>query len=64
MATGFQQRVIDEKSELDLKINALNAFVIGGIFKTLPEADRELLLRQLDIMKAYEHILEVRISRF
>ena len=62
--TGFQSRVVDELSELNLKINALYAFTIGGIFKTLDPIDQNLLIRQLDTMSAYRHILEKRISRF
>lgn len=62
--TGFQSRVIDELSELNLKINALTAFTISNVFKSLDPVDKSLLLRQLDTMSAYRHILEKRISRF
>ncbi|BAQ22950.1 hypothetical protein AU156_gp152 [Edwardsiella phage PEi20] len=62
--TGFQSRVVDEHSELSLKINALRAFTVGAVFKTLEDIDKELLLRQLDTMSAYQHILEKRIARF
>lgn len=62
--TGFQSRVIDELSELSLKINALTAFTIGNVFKSLDPVDQSLLVRQLDTMSAYRHILETRISRF
>lgn len=62
--TGFQSRVIDELSELNLKINALAAFTIGAVFKSLDPVDQSLLVRQLDTMSAYRHILEKRISRF
>lgn len=62
--TGFQSRVVDEHSELSLKINALRAFTVGAVFKTLEDTDKELLLRQLDTMSAYQHILEKRIARF
>lgn len=62
--TGFQSRVIDELSELNLKINALSAFTIGSVFKSLDPVDQSLLVRQLDTMSAYRHILEKRISRF
>lgn len=62
--TGFQSRVIDELSELNLKINALTALTIGSVFKSLDPVDQSLLLRQLDTMSAYRHILEKRIQRF
>ena len=62
--TGFQSRVVDELSELTLKINALRAFTVGAVFKTLDGVDQGLLLRQLDTMSAYQHILEKRIARF
>ncbi|WP_425133828.1 crAss001_48 related protein [Enterobacter hormaechei] len=34
------------------------------IFSRLPQVDRNMLIKQLDAMKAYELILRARIARF
>lgn len=60
----FKIRVIEELNELNLKINALNVFILSNVFKTLDHQDQILLQRQLDVMGAYRHILEQRIERF
>lgn len=60
-----QLRVIQEKAELTERIGNLEVFVINGqIFKTLDSRQQSLLEQQLDTMKAYEHILALRISYF
>ncbi len=42
-----QQRVVDEKTELDKKANALSNFIgISAIFPTLDAAEQERLNRQ------------------
>lgn len=60
----YQQRVVDEKAELDAKIAKLDAFTLGDVFAALPVCDRVLMLRQMAAMLAYVSILEVRIERF
>lgn len=62
--TGFQSRVVDERDLLKLKINALANFVNGETFKGLSPLEAELLTRQLDIMNAYLHVLDMRIANF
>lgn len=61
-----QQRVIDEKAELDEKILKLSAFidVANPIFASLPEAERGRLCVQADIMGQYSQILKERIEAF
>ena len=59
-----QQRVIDEKTELDDKISRLSPFLEGETFKTLSEAEQVRLKIQLSIMKVYSNILEERIEHF
>lgn len=61
---AFELRVIEELNELNLKMNALNAFMLGKIFQSLDPIDQQLLGRQLDVMGAYRNILEQRIQRF
>lgn len=60
-----EQRVIDEKEELDEKLAKLIAFTgASPIFASLPLADQELLCEQRTVMSRYSDILEQRIARF
>lgn len=59
-----QQRVVDEKAELDDKITKLTAFTSGDIFKSLEHRDQELLVQQLGYMRNYSETLSLRIERF
>lgn len=59
-----QQRVIDEKTELDGRLKKLNAFIDGEIFKGLPEDERTRLRKQVGYMKCYSYVLEERIAAF
>jgi hypothetical protein len=62
-----QQRVIDEKQSLDLKIDSLKDFINDDdqkIFDRLPEAEQLDLARQLAAMKAYSAHLTNRVARF
>lgn len=61
-----QQRVVAERAELSTRIDALEAFIFPShpVFSTLDERQQSLLTQQLDAMKAYEHILGLRISYF
>lgn len=59
-----QQRVVDEKTELDIKITKLSDFSNGDIFKTLPDDEQERLTRQFNIMRDYSAVLGERINAF
>ncbi len=60
-----QQRVVDEKTELDARIDKLNAFIATSlIFVGLDPAERERLREQLKHMKAYSAVLGERIAAF
>jgi len=60
-----EQRVVDEKDELGVKLNALYAFIKDSpIFKELPGMDQGLLDKQYDAMTVYYTILEHRIAKF
>lgn len=59
-----QQRVVVEKAELDLKLNALNEFTGTETFQDLPSEDRWLLDQQYQAMSAYSAVLARRIARF
>lgn len=59
------RRVVDEKEELDKKLNLLKAFITSNpIFQKLDEAEQHRLQIQLSIMQAYSDILYARISAY
>jgi hypothetical protein len=60
----FQQRVIDEKKELDEKLQRLGAFFDNETFNGLPEDERIRLKRQESLMQAYSEVLGERIAAF
>lgn len=62
--TAFQERVIAEKSELDVKTSALGKFLGGDIFKTLPEDEQKRLGCQHSLMEKYSGVLGERITNF
>lgn len=60
-----QQRVIDEKSELDVKRAALSTFIEGSIrFAELDTTEKDRLRRQRVIMGEYSDVLNERIAAF
>ena len=61
-----QQRVVDEKTELDEKLNKLRAFCSqnGGIFDSLPTEEKQRLTEQEGHMAAYSDVLRRRIDAF
>lgn len=59
----YQQRVINEKAELDARIQKLNAF-LSTARSDVSIKDIELLLAQVFAMNAYSQILGIRMRRF
>ena len=60
-----QQRVVDEKQDLDLRISRLDAFIERNpIFATVPEDEQARLKRQFDVMHELSSILGERINNF
>jgi len=62
-----QQRVVDEKNELDSKLEKLLAFIDAGkgkIFSSLVTEEQERLTAQARIMREYSDILADRINAF
>lgn len=60
----YQQRVIDEKRELDERGDKLDQFILSDKFQTLPAAERRLMEQQLSVMGKYSEILADRIAHF
>lgn len=60
----WQQRVVNEKRELDKKIKSLNIFIELPIWEDLNNVERELLLQQQQLMRMYSTVLKTRIRLF
>lgn len=60
----YQQRVVEEKAELDAKIDLISSFVGSDAFGALEGHDRTLLRRQYGPMVEYSVALGKRIERF
>lgn len=61
----WQQRVIDEKKELDEKISKLGQFIAYNMAYTkLSDAEQTRLENQRNIMTQYSDILKERIENF
>jgi len=61
---AFQQRVINEQSDLNVKIMNLSKFIDGPIFVTLDSGEQERLRTQLKHMNAYNNVLKQRMESF
>ena len=60
-----QQRVVDEKAELEDKVTKLGAFILDNpIYGNLEEEDKDLMNEQLKCMEGYLSVLEKRIAKF
>jgi hypothetical protein len=61
-----QQRVVDEKTELDTKIEKLAAFAqpSNATFQSIPNAEAGRLVYQLSVMREYSQVLGDRIANF
>lgn len=60
-----QQRVLDEKRELDERLSKLDAFILDNpLYLQLPTDEQDRLSRQSKAMAAYSGILDERIASF
>lgn len=59
-----QERVVQEKRELDEKLSKLSAFLVSDLYHTLPAEERDRLTRQHNVMTQYSQILGERIAAF
>ena len=59
-----QQRVVDEKTDLDDKRSKLAAFMYQELFLSLPKDEQSRLERQFHIMTDYSNVLKERIEAF
>jgi len=58
----YQERVIEENKELEIKIDKLSAFLQGSF--SLTDDERWLLDTQLTLMGLYSDVLRKRIQNF
>ena len=58
----FKERLIQEKAELDEKIDKLSAFINGDNFVKIEAVQQSLLSVQLRAMQTYSLILVERIA--
>ena len=60
-----QQRVVEEKDELQTKLIALQRFICqNSTFETLPDDEKKRLRNQAEVMDEYSDILMERIGAF
>jgi len=59
-----QQRVIEERAELEDKLGKLQAFIAGERFAAVPDAEQGRLVLQHKLMESYALVLEQRIAAF
>jgi len=55
---------VNEKKELDKRINKLNVFLDGDVFNKLSTKEQKLLNLQCVLMEEYSNILNDRIATF
>lgn len=60
----WQQRVIDEQTDLAIKWDKLKTYIESEPFKALPEDVRILMQKQCNIMFDYITVLRQRIALF
>ena len=60
----FQQRVLEEKQELDARASKLDQFFATPTFKELDQAEQDRLYAQIAAMHKYGQILAERIANF
>jgi RNA polymerase-binding transcription factor DksA len=60
--SDFKTRLLDEKSQLEEKIDKLDAFTKSEQFKTVDKFQADMLTIQLPIMRSYAFILKARID--
>jgi len=61
----WQQRVIEEQQELNVRVEALDKFINSSdVFADLSDGDKALLCEQYEKMESLNEILKIRIGLF
>lgn len=59
-----EQRVVQERTELQEKITKLLAFFNSDTFRALPQVEKHFMFKQHDAMMQYSTALDLRIGLF
>jgi hypothetical protein len=59
-----QDRVFNEKIDLDAKLGKLDAFIGTEKYDSLTQVEKSLLTRQANVMREYSEILTLRTATF
>ena len=59
----FRSRLLEEYSELQIRLEKLKEFILSPEFDALPEIDRKDLKAQMGHMQGYHDVLSHRTSR-
>lgn len=59
-----QERVVQEKVDLDMKISKLDNFFHGEVYPFVADDEQKRLMRQFGYMKDYSNVLTERIAAF
>lgn len=59
-----QQRVVQEKQELDERLSKLHSFLGSQVFNSLDADEQSRLRRQADLMNQLSIVLGERIAKF
>lgn len=60
----YQQRVVDEKAELDYRLGNLNTFLDTSTFNSMRSEERQRMIRQQKLMTELSEVLGERIAEF
>ena len=60
----YQNRVVEEKEQLDIRLHSLRSFIGGDRFKSLSMDEQLRMKRQEKIMSLYVDVLDERIAAF
>mgnify|MGYP000844660254 CR=1 FL=1 len=60
----YQERVLIEQQELDVKLTRLNDFITSDSFCSVPTIEQDMMKDQLIAMQVYSRILADRIDGF
>lgn len=58
----WQERLVAENDELQVRLDKLESFIVGPLFGQLSPTHRHLLKAQAGVMRAYWEILAARIQ--
>lgn len=60
----YQQRVIEERKALDIKLQALLTFLASDLAKKVETDEYIRMVKQAELMTGYQQILCTRIDNF